>query len=42
MFSLIFCIFLGGLTAVIYTDTLQTFIILIGATVLMVVGKSAL
>ena len=30
---------LGGLAAVIYTDTLQTVIMLIGAFVLMIVGK---
>ncbi|ESO96171.1 hypothetical protein LOTGIDRAFT_116012 [Lottia gigantea] len=28
----------GGLTAVLYTDTLQTVIVLVGATVLMVIG----
>ena len=29
----------GGLAAVIYTDTLQTVVIVVGALVLMVVGK---
>lgn len=32
--------FLGGLTAVIYTDTLQAFIMIIGASTLSIIGES--
>ena len=32
--------FAGGLAAVIYTDTLQAFVMVVGATVLTVIGKA--
>lgn len=40
LFSLFFLT--GGLTAVIYTDALQTLIMILGALVLMFIGKGNL
>jgi len=34
-----FCIAVGGLAAVIYTDTLQMFVMVIGAFVLMLISQ---
>ena len=39
IYMCIFHLLLGGLTAVIYTDTLQTVILLIGSTVLAILGE---